>query len=120
MARKLQVFSADSMQLMAEIPIRAEMLAFHVYSRRFANSIGSRSVQQRDRSRCTFVQASPNYRRIQASGGNRHISEIVRQLGLAVTIAENRSLDLNVSGLDAMHWSELIRGDVMISPPYKW
>ena len=120
MARKLQVFSADSMQLMAEIPIRAEMLAFHVYSRRFANSIGSRSVQQRDRSRCTFVQASPNYRRIQPSVGNRHISEIVRQLGLAVTIAENRSLDLNVSGLDAMHWSELIRGDVMISPPYKW
>jgi hypothetical protein len=52
--------------------------------------------------------------------GNRHISEIVRQLGLAVTIAENRSLDLNVSGLDTMHWSELIRGDVMMSPPYKW
>jgi len=32
-------------------------------------------------------------------------------------IAENRSLELNVSGLDTMHWSELIKGDVMISPP---
>src|SRR5215469_4403453 len=63
------------------------MLAFHVYSRRFANSIGLRPVQQRDRSRCTLVQASPNYRRIQASVGHRHISEIVRQPGLALTIA---------------------------------
>ena len=63
------------------------MLAFHVYSRRFANSIGVRPVQQRDRTRCTLVQASPNYRRIQASVGHRHISEIVRQPGLAVTIA---------------------------------
>jgi len=36
---------------------------------------------------CTLVQASPNYRRIQASVGHRHISEIVRQPGLALTIA---------------------------------
>jgi hypothetical protein len=48
--------------------------------------------------------------------GNRHVSEIVRQPGLAVMIAENRSLELNGSGLDTMHRSELIRGDVMISP----
>jgi hypothetical protein len=69
---------------------RQEVLAFHIYARRFQDFIGLRTIEQYSCDRRRFVQTGRYNRTIQAALGHRDLPEVIWQLGIALDTAMSR------------------------------